>query len=87
MLLGDWRFIDGVEFAFPSDATLTPGGYLVVARNAERLRATHPSLPAALVFGNFQGSLANGGERLALARPDDGAQAFRHHHDTGLLGR
>jgi hypothetical protein len=67
--LGGWRFVDGIEFEFPPAVTLPPGGYLVVARDAAHFRAAHPSLPAGVVVGDFQGSLSDRGERLALARP------------------
>ncbi|HXG48477.1 MAG TPA: lamin tail domain-containing protein, partial [Methylomirabilota bacterium] len=68
--LGGWRFVAGIDYAFPSNAVIAPGGYLVVARNLERLRQNHPTLNATNSVGNFDGSLANRGERLALARPE-----------------
>jgi len=68
--LAGWSFTDGIDFRFPSNAVITAGGYAVVARNRGRLLANNPALPPASVFGNFSGSLANGGERLALAMPD-----------------
>jgi hypothetical protein len=46
------------------------GGYLVIAKDAARLIAHYPNLNANNTLGNFGGSLARGGERLALARPD-----------------
>ena len=64
-----WRFVDGIEFEFPAGSALAPGAYLVVARDAERFRASHPKLPASLVVGDFQGGLSDRGEHLALARP------------------
>src|SRR5262249_39266854 len=35
--LDGWRFVDGIDYTFPNNMTLGPGGYLVVARNAVRL--------------------------------------------------
>ncbi|MBL9138252.1 MAG: lamin tail domain-containing protein [Verrucomicrobiales bacterium] len=67
--ISGWRIVDGVDFEFPAGTTIPAGGYLVVARDAERLRALHPNLTPKAVTGNFSGSLANGGERIALARP------------------
>jgi hypothetical protein len=68
--LGGWRFTDGIDYRIPEGTLLGSGGYLVVARNAERLRAGHPELTAANSLGNFKGSLSNSGERIALAKPD-----------------
>ncbi|MHC1768021.1 MAG: lamin tail domain-containing protein [Verrucomicrobiia bacterium] len=67
--LAGWQLTDGIEFEFPSGATLASGGYLVVARDPARMVTNYPGLAAAQVFGPFEGNLANGGERLALGRP------------------
>lgn len=67
--LAGWRFVDGIDFEFPSGSRIAAGGFLVVARDAQRLRALHPTLSSQTVVGNFGGALADGGERLALARP------------------
>lgn len=68
--LGGWRWVAGVEFEFPAGTVLPAGGHLVVARNRAHLLTTHPGLAAGLVVGDFNGSLADGGERLALALPE-----------------
>ena len=31
--LSGWRFANGVDFTFPANTTLAPGGYLAVAAN------------------------------------------------------
>jgi hypothetical protein len=62
-----WRFTDGINFTFPPNTTIPAHGYLVVARNVNRLLTNYPGLNAANAIGNFSGNLANGGERLALA--------------------
>lgn len=69
--LAGWRFESGIDFRFPAGASLAPGGYVVVARNAARLLTNYPQLNAANTFGNFAGSLRNSGERIALSKPDD----------------
>ena len=69
--LSHWRFVDGIDFAFPPGVTIPGGGYIVVAKDAARLRSNHPALGAGAVVGDYQGKLANGGERVALARPSD----------------
>lgn len=67
--LAGWRFTNGIEFEFAAGSALAPGGYLVVARDVARFRATHPALSATAVTGDFQGGLSDLGEHLALARP------------------
>ncbi|MCW5552947.1 MAG: lamin tail domain-containing protein [Verrucomicrobiae bacterium] len=68
--LGGWRFTEGINFTFPPNTTIAANGYLVVARNVNRLLTNYPGLNPANAIGNFSGNLANGGERLALAKLD-----------------
>ena len=68
--LSRWRFVAGVDFTLPANTTLAAGGYLVVAKNRDRLLANYPQLNLTNTVGNFGGSLAKSGERLALAKPD-----------------
>jgi hypothetical protein len=68
--LAGWRFTSGIGFTFPSNTVVQPAGYFVVARNASRLVTSYPNLNSANVAGNFSGTLAHGGERLALAAPE-----------------
>ncbi|MCE9616023.1 MAG: lamin tail domain-containing protein [Lentisphaerae bacterium] len=74
--LTHWRFVAGIDYVFPPGATVAPGAYVVVARDAARLRAHHVPLNAANTFGDYRGQLADRGERLALARPDDPALPY-----------
>lgn len=71
LALGGWKLQGGVGFTFPSNAVIAAGGYLVVAENLTNLLAKYPQLNATNTFGNYSGSLADGGERIALAMPDD----------------
>jgi hypothetical protein len=66
--IGGWRFVDGIEFSFPANTTIPGNGFVVVAKNASRLMTNYPGLNAGNTFGNYDGTLANGGERLALAK-------------------
>ncbi|MBC8002669.1 MAG: lamin tail domain-containing protein [Opitutaceae bacterium] len=68
--LGGWRLLDAVNFSFATNTVIQPGGYLVVARNSTRLLSRYPSLNTGNTVGNFNGTLSNNGERIALARPD-----------------
>jgi hypothetical protein len=68
--LAGWRFESGVTFTFPSGASIPSGGFVVVGANRARLLANHPGLDPATVFGDWSGTLSNGGERVALSKPD-----------------
>lgn len=67
--LTGWQFTSGISFTFPTNTVIAPGGYLVVAKNAARLRGNYPNLNLANCVGNFSGRLSHGGERVALAFP------------------
>jgi hypothetical protein len=68
--VGGWRFVDGIDFVVPTNTLMAPQGYLVVAKNTARLLTNYPNLSVNSTVGNFHGTLAKGGERLALARVD-----------------
>jgi hypothetical protein len=68
--LAGWRLLDGITFTFPSNAVLAADGYLVVAENISRLLTNYANLKSNNTYGNYNGSLRNRGERIALARPD-----------------
>jgi hypothetical protein len=68
--LGGWSFGDGIDFRFPAGTAMPAGAYFVVAKNRDRLLSRNPGLAPGVVFGGYGGTLSNGGERLALARPD-----------------
>jgi hypothetical protein len=67
--LANWMFTAGIKFTFPSNTTLAPDSYLVVARNLPNLLAKYPNLNAGNTLGNYGGALAHSGERVALAMP------------------
>ena len=49
--IGGWRMEDGISFTFPTNTVLAANGYMVVARNAERLRGHYANLSAAKLPG------------------------------------
>ncbi|HNQ88878.1 MAG TPA: lamin tail domain-containing protein [Verrucomicrobiota bacterium] len=69
--VGGWRLTGGIEYTMPAPTVLPAGGGVVVARSAARLKAVHPGLAVAVVLGDFEGGLADGGERVALMRPEE----------------
>jgi Lamin Tail Domain/CotH kinase protein len=68
--LGGWQFAQGIDYTFPANTILPAGGYRVVARSIARMQANYSYLNSSDLVGNFGGSLAHKGERLALAMPD-----------------
>jgi hypothetical protein len=68
--LTGWQLEGGISFIFPSNTVLPAHSFLVIARNAARLRANYPNLSPNNCLGNCSGRLARRGERLALSMPD-----------------
>ena len=66
--LAGWQFTSGVTFTFPN-VTLTPNGYLVVARNQTNLFAKYPNLNSGNTVGNYSGKLSHNGEQVTLSMP------------------
>ena len=57
--LSGWRFSSGIQYTFPVNTTLEPGGQLVVAENPTELRRKF-TLGASVVFGPYINRLSNG---------------------------
>lgn len=68
--LSGWRFTAGISYTFPSNTVLNSSNYLVVAKNSAMLLSNYTGLNIGNTIGDYSGSLANSGERLALAFPD-----------------
>jgi hypothetical protein len=67
--IGGWQFIDGIDYTIPAGTHIPADGYLVIARNADRLIETYPMLTTGNTIGNYDGALNNRGERIVLAYP------------------
>jgi spore coat protein CotH len=82
--LSGWKLVIGGKQALvlPETAALAPGGYLVLARDRQRLIADR-GLPAELVLGDYQGELDNGGDTVALL-DDQGAVVDVVRYDDQL---
>ena len=73
-----WRLRGAVDFDFPQNVTLPPGGHLVVvafdpATNATQLASFRNRFgvpPGAAIYGPFDGKLQNGGGDVELYKPD-----------------
>jgi hypothetical protein len=64
-----WQ-IEGVGFMFDLGTTISPYGYLVVARNPAAFVHRYGSLPASMLHGPC-GKMQNSGERIQLSKPGD----------------
>jgi hypothetical protein len=85
-----WRVRDAVDFEFPTNVMLAPGGYLLVvnfdpavtaASNAFRARFNVPA--GVPLFGPYRGKLSNGGGTIELHRPDP-PQGPAHPEDFAM---
>ncbi len=61
--LSDWTFTAGITFTFPTGASIAPGEYIVIARNATTYDGNGYQ-----VF-QFTGALSNTGETITLETP------------------
>jgi hypothetical protein len=68
--LSGWELAGAVTYSIASNTFLLPDSYLVIARNAARLRSNYPNLNLTNCLGNFSGKLSHNGEYLALTMPD-----------------
>ena len=59
-------FDDGVEYTFPGESELTPGGFVVLASNELSFYDRYGFFPDA----EFKGNLNNSGERIRIKGPD-----------------
>ena len=68
-----WKFTDGIEFTFPSDApvTISAGGYLLIVKKPAAFSWRYPAVPVEIILGSYDGNLSNAGESLELSMPGD----------------
>lgn len=64
--LSGWEFTDGISYTFPQGTILAAGDYIVVAQDTVAIQNKY-SIPSGSVYGPFQGSLKNSGEKIELA--------------------
>ncbi|MCX5685291.1 MAG: lamin tail domain-containing protein, partial [Planctomycetota bacterium] len=68
-----WKFTDGIDFAFPTGATLAAHAYaLVVGIDPALFRSRHPDVPlSTTIYGPYTGVLSDAGETVELSRPGE----------------
>ena len=79
------KIAGGVRYTFPPGTTLAPRGFVVVARNRERLMRNVPataSTPAG-VAGDYEGELDNDKDQVVLLDPA-GAKLDEVHYRDGF---
>jgi hypothetical protein len=83
--LAGYRIAGGVRYTFPAGASLPPRGFVVVARNRERLLADLPTyrLDPPAVFGDYAGELDNEEDQVVLLDPA-GAKLDEVQYDDGF---
>jgi len=77
--LTGWTLAGGISYAFGADQTIAPGGYLVVARDADALYAAYPAID---IVGNFSGHLGSDDE-IILNDPRGNPANVVHYYDDG----
>ena len=65
-----WQLSGAVEYVFPADAAIQPGGYLLVVPSDPAIFRAQHDVPAEVpVFGPYVGDLQDDGDDLRLYRP------------------
>ena len=79
--LSGWEFSEAIQFDFPENTTIGAGEFLVVANDASSLQNKYPQLTN--VVGDFNGKLANSGERIRLLDAIGNPADEVHYFDGG----
>lgn len=82
--LTGWRIDEGIDYRFPTNTMIAPGGYLVVAKDPAALLADFPGID---VLGPYNNALSRRGERIVLKDAADNAADWVHYFDDGRWPR
>jgi hypothetical protein len=69
-----WKFTDGIDYTFPAapDEAIIPAyGRIVVVKDPVAFGWRYPTVPTSIIYGPYDGWLANEGEQLELGKPGD----------------
>ncbi|MBN1925139.1 MAG: lamin tail domain-containing protein [Prolixibacteraceae bacterium] len=72
-------FIDGINFTFESETILNPGEFIVLASTAFSFNQRYGFQP----YGEYEGQLNNGGERITLVLPTGDTIVTVSYNDKG----
>lgn len=86
--LGGATFTAGIDFTFPGDISLPPGGYLLLTRAStpeqqNAFRAFYQLDDAVAIVGPYAGALANEGETVTLETASNGTTIFSLKYGDG----
>jgi hypothetical protein len=82
--LTGWRLDEGIDYRFPSNTTIAPGGYLVVANDPAAFQANFPGIN---VVGPYTNALSHRGERIVLKDSADNPADSVHYFDDARWPR
>lgn len=60
-----------VESFLPDTVTIPAGGRILIVKNPTAFSWRYPSVPTNIIYGPYEGWLANNGEQLELGKPGD----------------
>lgn len=66
------RFMEGIEYTFPSTTLLPAGEYLVVVKDQTAFASRYPTADIRIAAGNYDGWLSNDGEEIVLVDSQGG---------------
>jgi hypothetical protein len=66
-----WKFTSGIDYTFPGIVTIPDGNRIIVAKNPTAFSWRYPSVSTSIIYGPYDGWLANEGEQLELGKPGD----------------
>ena len=69
-----WKFTDGIDYTFaspPNAVTIPAGGRILVVKNPTAFKWRYPGVSVGIIYGPYDGWLANDGEKLELGKPGD----------------
>ena len=84
LVLGGCAFTNGIDFVFPEQTSIPPGGYLIVTPADElAFREEYGVSSSVNIVGPYTGKLSNGGEGVELSASADGATIFEFSYSDG----
>jgi hypothetical protein len=78
-----WKFTAGIDYTFPAPphaVTIPASGRILVVKNPTAFRWRYPSVPTGIIYGPYDGQLANDGEPVELSMPGDVDGAGKRHY-------